>query len=231
MAIIKTEKLIVTGEEFLIKYKCSSAGKFSVDIPVKLADLVFTRGQIHNLNNGSKSIKEIQEAVNSIVGSFVETDIKTSLVIGIIYQSCGEFCKRSTGEPFFQLVGLYPQHKFWHEYDETYGGSTLVFDFKILIKVEKNGTTSYYKAIKLALYESVKSDDICVGYFKADRPIHNNIINGIPAGMQIVPYSESVVKNCELIQEQIRRASEFLYDLVSAKDFANLITGDLKLLE
>lgn len=222
MAKIKTVKYFIEGKEVTINFNCSTRGIFSASVPYSIQEKL----NISKKKLEGSELSELEKIVSDAYRAYVDSKTELTLKIGVTYGAAGSYLKNSEGEYLKgmeayrhpHVIGLYSEFK-----------SLISFDYRVIIEENRNEVTSRYQAkvIPADLDRDVflKYRKV-IGIYMDDGEIHTNKQAEI-----ILPYSESALDNLEKIKNQLQKASEFLNNLISTDNLAELISlPNMKLL-
>ena len=215
MAKIKTKKYTVDGEEIKVDFSCSSQGVFSFS----MRNDIITKLGISCLDYSCLSLIELEKKLDNYILKYLESTKVNELVIGIIFSCGGMFANLPDKKTSF----LPTQSKFRN--NDYYKGSRLGFHYEIMIKQSYNNQVLYYNTEnykelvqKYGEHNPYKGDLIIEGYT-------NTSINHSISDYIFIPFTHKALANLESIQEQFRKASQFIYELVSSNDIELLLNS------
>lgn len=217
MAKIKTKKYVIDGEEIKVDFNCSSSGVFSFslrqDLKTKLGIFVDDSKRI--------SLSELEKTIDDCVFKYKETTKVNELVIGIIYKSSNKLSLSEDKE-----TCLFNKRSKFSTF-EHHRESSITFAYQVMIKQTCNGQIIYYDTTKYnaSLYEDNQyrhKPDIIIEDYNNINIIYST------SEFTIIPFTQESLANIESIQEQLRKASQFIYELVSSDNFENLISSNLQ---
>lgn len=214
MAKIKTKKYTIDGEEIKVDFSCSSSGVFSFS----MRGDIMTKLGFSYIKDSSLSLSELENHIDEYVKKYLEATKKMELVIAIQFFCGGEFAKRQDRKESF----LPDRSKFR---DNGYMGkeSKIGFNYEILIKESYNNQIIYHNTCELEeLYRIYNGRNPYKGDIQIDGYASTNIKNN-HSDYTFIPFTKEALANVESIQEQLRKASQFIYELVSSKDIEILL--------
>jgi len=130
MAIVKTEKVIILGKEFTKKFKCSSSGVFSLDLPL----YIVTDIGIKTIEG--ESLSKVEEEFYKKIEEYETSEKKERKIIVLSLALKGTSINPKTNDRA-------EQYNDWSSGSKSVNISTS--KCKVLIECEINGHKNYYK--------------------------------------------------------------------------------------
>lgn len=218
MARIKVLEYTFENETIKIPVNVSVNGVFSCSIPHLMAQKL---GLEKNDLLGSK-LSDVEDVLNSAFYEYKQRSNKTRMMVAISFKATRNFMMDEKGNPHPAFDMFFDSSRWADEYYDR-----ISFGYRILLEESINGTRFYYDArqreqVSSTILENkiIPESRQCEGWVG----IHSTTISSTEK--IIMPYSEKLVENLESIKQQLRNASNFLSELLSASNREELLVSD-----
>lgn len=224
MARIKVLEYSFENETIKVPVNVSVNGIFSCSIPYLMSKKL---GLEDNSLLGKK-LSDVEDVLNTAFYEYKQRSIKTSMKVAISFKATRKFMMDEKGNPH-PAYDIFVDSSQWpNEYFDR-----ISFGYRILLEESINGTHFYYEVRQT---EQVNSDILEKMLIPKSRQfegwvgMHSTTISS--AEKIIMPYSEKLIDNLESIKQQLRNASNFLSELLSASNIEELLaSNNFKLLK
>ena len=218
MARIKVLEYTFNNETVKVPVNVSVHGVFSCSIPYEMSQKL---GLKDNNLSGSK-LSDVEDVLSSAFYEYRQRTIKTSIMVAISFKATRNFMMDEKGNPHPAFDMFFDSSRWANEYYDR-----ISFGYRILLEESIDGTRFYYDArqreqVSYTILENkiIPESRQCEGWLG----IHSTTISSTEK--IIMPYSEKLVENLESIKQQLRNASNFLSELLSASNREELLVSD-----
>jgi hypothetical protein len=211
-------KFKLDNEEYCVHVNCTSSGKFTANLPQKVATALSLNSKLEK-----STLEELSKDFYHALDRFKKAETKEEVFINIRYAACGNFRLNSKGRAMFsqQEGGLY--------LDVSFGGISAVgFEFEMLIKETVDHVETWYEAELGKDVLTTRNDKFIPDKYYKRRSTHIN------EGSKTIPFSKESLATLKATQEVLRATSETLYKFITQDDKKielMLIQGGIKLLQ
>lgn len=223
--IKKIEATLIGGNKYEIIINYNSKGIFSANVPIELSMNV---AGLKNKMENSK-LNELESVIYKALANYNNSFIKTRLVIGVIFGAKGDICKNDNGIINENFLGKsrFVIDWFYCSLD----GSVMNFSYKILLEQNINGDKKYFATNCKTKY-SESSLSLVPKYKIIDDFVAENMpMLNIDKFNVILPYKEEILESLKSIENQLRKATFFLTELLGNENVELLLSNNVKMIE
>lgn len=223
--IKKIEATLVGGNKYEIIINCNSKGVFSANVPIELSMNV--AGLQTKMEN--PKLDELESVIYKALSNYNNSFIKTRLVIGVVFGAKGDICKNDDGLIHEKFLGKSPFviNRFYCSLD----GSVMNFFYKILLEEDINGSKNYFSTNRKTKY-SESSLSLVPKYKIIDDFVAENMpISDVGKYNVILPYKEEILESLKGIENQLRKATFFLTELLGNEKVELILSDNVKIIE
>lgn len=215
MARIKTEKYDFGGEEIQVNYNCSTSGIFSTNLNSTIQEKLGLKGRME-----ASSLSELEDTISKAFIAYKESRTSYRLLIAIYFGASGAFTFLEDGSfnsKFGSSSGIGDKYTLLTSMTQVH--SAIGLDFEVLIEENRDGRIIHYKTWPLSDNRLSRRSSIEVGGYGSCGQAY------LGRHYDIIEYSEQALCNLESIKSQLRKASNFLIELISNDNLGLLLSG------
>jgi len=221
MAKISKIEFILDGKRYSEDIICNSKGEFRVGLP----RIIVQKLQVHLWVDGY-SLEEVKRKFNDVLEKYRNALTTKELLIAIRYASGGMYSYKKDGGTLFNhnaSIFNFESRGSDRLYDK------LGFTFEVVIKETVDTVVKYHKATKgkdlKGMFDDIVKYEPEVYYEDGGCDIDKK--------WKLIPFNEESLKTLEVVAEQIRKASEFLFNFINQDEKVisdSLASGTMKTL-
>ncbi|WP_299576630.1 hypothetical protein [uncultured Sunxiuqinia sp.] len=213
MAKIKSEKYQIGEKEINVNFNCNSRGVFSCNLHTTLQEELGLKGRLE-----FPSLKELEETIDKAVLEYKNSKTSHELIIGIKYGASGQFSRNEKGETFPEFLGAWSKYSISASFREI--NSIIGFDFRVLIKENRDGRIKYFEANRVSDSPQRVRMNRVVGDFVSNAAAY------LQDNEKLIKYTEAAFNNLIAINKQLQRASEFLLKLAASEQLELILNSE-----